>query len=395
MLEHERVPYVSYPYEWCFYQLKDAALHHIDFQLYLLQNDVVLKDASAYNIQFIGAKPVFIDLLSLASYQQGEYWLGYRQFCTQFLNPLLLRSILGITHNSWFRGNLEGVPTSDIALMLPLRKKFNWKIFTHILLQNYFDKVAIKNEDNAMTKASSQKGFSKLAYEGLLRQMRKWVSRLEPKGNSKTYWGRYAHTNIYDSDEAIKKKQFIAEFTSTIKPELLIDLGCNTGDYSIISLEHGAESVVGFDFDQTSLELAYQRSKTLAKPFLPLFLDAANPSPAQGWLQSERCGFNKRAKADAMIALAFIHHLAVAKNIPLAQLVQWLLNIAPQGIIEFIPKEDITVIKMLALRKDIFADYNQDNFELILSQHTKIIKKEIITKSGRTLYWHQKNELAS
>ena len=96
-----------------------------------------------------------------------------------------------------------------------------------------------------------------------------------------------------------------------------------------------------------------------------------------------------------MIALAFIHHLAVAKNIPLAQLVQWLLNIAPQGIIEFIPKEDITVIKMLALRKDIFADYNQDNFELILSQHTKIIKKEIITKSGRTLYWHQKNELAS
>ncbi len=382
MLEHDAIPYISYPYEWSFYQLKEAALHHLDFQRYLLK--------SAYNIQFIGSRPIFIDLLSLAPYQPGEYWIGHHQFCMQFLNPLILRSILGIKHNDWFRGSLEGVPTAEIALMLPTRKKFSWNILTHILLQNKLDKSAQRKEDQAIVKAKKQSAYSKLAYDGLLRQMRNWIAGLEPKKTQSTYWGDYAQTNTYETDEASKKKAFVADFSSHVAPQVLVDLGCNSGDYSLLSIESGAGYVVGFDFDQSAIEAAYHRAKSNAKPFLPLYLNAANPSPDQGWMQAERFGFTKRTKADAVIALAFIHHLAIAKNVPLSQLVEWLVEIAPQGVIEFIPKNDPTVKKMLSLREDIFSDYSQDNFEHILQEKAKIVKKATVSKCGRCLYWFKR-----
>src|SRR3990167_9622559 len=232
VLEHSLIPYISYPYEWTFYYLKDAALHHLNFQLFLLKRNIVLKDASAYNVQFIGSKPIFIDLLSLAPYNQGDYWFGHRQFCEQFINPLLLRSILGIPHNYWYRGRLEGIATADIARIIPLYKKFNWNIFTHIVLQNRLDNVAMENQDKAILKAKIQKIFSKLAYEGFLIQIKKWIQKLEPKNIGKTSWGEYTRAHTYHTDELLKKKKFIADFSNKVKPQILVDLCCNTGDYS-------------------------------------------------------------------------------------------------------------------------------------------------------------------
>lgn len=391
VLEHSRVPYVSYPYEWSFNQLKDAALHHLDFQLFLLKRNCVLKDASAYNIQFIGAKPVFIDLLSLAPYKDGDYWLGHSQFCEQFLNPLLLRSLVGITPNSWYRGRVEGIATADIARLIPFHKKFGWNIFTHIVLQARFDQSAIKNQDQALARTKKMKPISKLAYEGFLSQLRRWIARLEPKNTGKTAWGDYTPTQTYSAREAIKKQQFIAQFVRAVKPEILVDLGCNSGDYSLLALENGADYVVGFDFDPTSLDLAYNGAKKEGKPFLTLYLDASNPSPNQGWLQSERRGFAQRTRSQALIALAFIHHLAIAKNTPLLQLIDWLIDIAPCGVIEFIPKDDPTIIKMLALREDIFMNYNQQAFEDLLTAKATIINKQCVSDAGRVLYWYEKN----
>ncbi|OGT37935.1 MAG: hypothetical protein A3F11_02890 [Gammaproteobacteria bacterium RIFCSPHIGHO2_12_FULL_37_14] len=391
VLEHQPVPYISYPYEWSFRYLKDAALHHLNFQLFLLQKNIALKDASAYNIQFIGSKPVFIDLLSLAPYNPGDYWFGHRQFCEQFINPLLLRSILGISYNHWYRGSLEGIVTSDINRIIPFHKKFDWNVFVHIVLQNRLDNFARENQEKAIYRAKSRKVFSKLAYEAFLKQIKKWIQGLEPKNIGKTSWGEYIHAHTYDNDELLKKKAFIADFSNKVKPKILIDLGCNTGDYSLLSLENGAEYVIGFDFDQAALDLAYLHAKDASKSFLPLYLDVSNPSPDQGWLQAERYGFSKRTKPQALIALAFIHHLAIAKNVPLFQLIRWLIDSAPQGIIEFIPKEDPTILKMLSLRKDIFVDYHQDVFESLLMNYAKIVKKEKISKSGRMLYWYDRN----
>src|SRR3990167_291205 len=222
VVEHERIPYVSYPYEWSFNQLKDAALHHLDFQLFLLQRNFILKDASSYNIQFIGAKTVFIDLLSLAPYQEGEYWLGHSQFCEQFLNPLLLRAVLGVSPNSWFRGRLEGIATSDIARLIPFYKKFAWNIFTQIVLQARFDHSAQANQNHALAKTKKMKPMSKLAYEGILSQMRKWIAGLKPKNTGKTSWGEYAKSHTYSADEAMQKQQFIADFVNTVKPPVLV-----------------------------------------------------------------------------------------------------------------------------------------------------------------------------
>lgn len=386
VLEHDCIPYVSYPYEWSFSQLKAAALHHLDFQLFLFENGVSLSDASAYNVQFVGAKPIFIDLLSLTPYAEGEFWLGHRQFCEQFLNPLLLRALVGIPHNEWYRGALEGISTIDLARTLPLRKWFSWNVLSQVILQAKLGQGALNNPDGAILKAKTTQKFSKAAYRGFLLQMRNWIAKLHPAGNVKTVWGEYAQTHSYTDAEAVAKKRFIKEFAADVQPDVLVDLGCNTGDYALAALEGGAQYVVGFDFDQNAADLAFSRSMDDDLPFLPLWLDASNPSPNQGWRQAERQGFSSRTKVDALVALAFEHHLAIAKNTPLDQVIDWLVAIAPQGVIEFVPKNDRTIQTMLALRKDIFVDYSEERFRELLEGRVDIVRTQRISESGRTLY---------
>ncbi len=386
VLEHARIPYISYPYEWSFSQLKAAALHHLDFQLDLLERGVSLSDATAYNVQFVGSKPVFIDLLSLRQYSEGDFWLGHRQFCEQFLNPLLLRALIGIPHNAWYRGAVEGIPTIDLARILPLRKRFSWNVLSQVTLQAKLERDALNNPESAISKAQSKKTFTKMAYRGFLSQLRNWIAKLQPADSERTVWGEYARTHTYSDDEVVAKRRFIANFAADVKPEILFDLGCNTGDYSLAALEGGAEYVVGFDFDQRAIDLAYSRSVEGNLPFLPLWFDAANPSPDQGWRQAERQGFHHRAKADALIALAFEHHLAIAKNVPMAQVLDWLVGVAPQGVIEFVPKTDSTIVKMLALREDIFTDYSERRFVELLEERANIICSERISESGRILF---------
>lgn len=220
--------------------------------------------------------------------------------------------------------------------------------------------------------------------------MRNWIAKLKPLNKEKTLWADYTNTNTYSSEETKAKFDLLAEFIQATKPNKLLDLGCNNGEFSFAAIKNGAQSVVGFDFDQSSIADAYLKAKKHQAPFLPLYLDAANPSPNQGWIQQERKGFNERTKACALIALAFIHHLAIAKNTPLEQTIDWIISLAPTGLIEFIPKNDPTICKMLRLRQDIFIDYNIENFENILKSKAKIIKKTQITKNGRVVFWFKK-----
>ncbi|TWH31335.1 Ribosomal protein L11 methylase [Aminobacter sp. J15] len=392
LIEHDRVPFISYPYEWSFSELKAAALHHLDLQIDLLKRDVVLSDATAYNVQFVGPDPVFIDLLSLRPYREGEFWQGHRQFCEQFLNPLILRSVLGVPHNAWFRGSLEGIPTLHLANMLPLRKRLSWNMLSQVVMPAKLEQRALNAPDESIEKAKSNTRLSRTAYNGFLVQLRNWIARMEPADTGKTVWGEYAHTHTYTDEEARAKKAAIQQFAAAVKPARLIDLGCNTGDYSVAALEGGAQSVIGFDFDQRAVDLAYSRAREQKLNYLPLWLDAANPSPDQGWKQGERSGFASRAKADALIALAFEHHLAIGRNVPLDDVVDWLVGIAPVGIIEFVPKNDSTVQKMLALREDIFPDYTEEVFEAALARRAAIVGKKVISASGRTLFQYDRTD---
>jgi len=389
VVEHPRIPFVSYPYEWSFPALKAAALLHLDLHLEALQHNVNLCDASAYNVQFVGARPIFIDMLSMRRYREGEFWLGHRQFCEQFLNPLLLRAYFGVPHNAWYRGNLEGITAIDLSRMLSLRQKLSWNIITQVVLPARLQRTAIVKRPDDLKKLK-QRRLPLPAFRGMLTQLRGWISKLEPADTSKTVWGDYDRTHSYSSDEAVAKHTFIDDFVSRVKPALLWDLGCNTGEYTETALDAGARYVVGFDFDQGALQAAFARAKTKDLNFLPLYLDAANPSPDQGWHLAERSGFQSRATADAMIALAFEHHLAIGRNIPMGKAIDWLIGLAPTGVIEFVQKSDPTVQEMLTLREDIFDDYNEENFSSLLQQRARIVKSETVSATGRKLFCYDR-----
>jgi len=387
LVEHERIPFVSYPYEWPFSALKAAALCHLDLHLKLLACDGTLTDASAYNVQFRGSRPVFIDLLSVRRYVNGEYWLGHRQFVEQFLTPLLLQRLFGIPYNSWYRGALEGIALQDFARLLSFRQWLSWRLALHILLP-------ARLQSNARHAAGRAQGLAarvrlpKARLIGLLTGLTKWIEQLEPGRGAPTPWIRYADQHSYGGAEVAQKRAFVADFMARVRPRLVLDLGCNTGDYSALALQSGAEMVIGAEADPQTADVAFRRAVAQGLNFLPLVVDAANPSPSHGWRARERTDFVSRAKFDALIALAFVHHLAIGRNVPLDQLLIWHVDLAPVGVIEFVPKSDPTVQTMLALREDVFLDYSDASFASILGRLAHIERREVISSSGRTLYWY-------
>lgn len=389
VVEHPKIGFVSYPYEWSFRLLKAAALLHLDLHLAALEHGMTLSDASAYNVQFLGARPLFVDLLSLRAYREGEFWDGHSQFCHQFLNPLLLRALLGVPHNAWYRGALEGITTSELARLLPLRRKLSWNVFSQVILQAKMQNLA-RGKSRSELAVTRQKRLPPQAFRNMLTQLRGWIAGLEPLDREKSVWNDYAEANTYKSEEAQAKRRFVADFAAATKPGLLLDLGCNTGAYSEAALEAGARRVIGFDFDQGALDQAFARAEQKRLDFLPLHLDAANPSPDQGWRQQERAGFARRARADAIVALAFEHHLAIGRNLPLDQVVDWLIGLAHTGVIEFVQKTDGTVQQMLALRDDIFTGYTEPAFTAAIEKRARIVRSETISAEGRRLFWYDR-----
>ena len=382
IIEHEKIPYVSYPYEWSFYQLKNAALHHLNFHIYLLNNGATLIDSSAYNIQFIGSKPIFIDVLSVKEYKEGEYWYGHKQFCENFLNPLILSSKKGIQFNNWFKGNLEGIATEDLNKILNIFDKFSFNIFVHVYLLTKFENK-YKNQ-NKKFDLNVKKKFPKKNFLSMLNQLKAFINKLEPK-KSATVWETYSNLNTYDDNETKNKTNIVKNFFQKNKSLMIADLGCNDGYYSKIAIESGCEYVVGFDYDFNSINRAY-KTFINSKNFLPLIFDASNPSTNIGWNEKERKSFFQRANFDCVLALAFQHHLTIAKNIPLEDVLSWIVALAPIGLIEFVPKNDETVQKMIKLKGDIFPNYNEENFKEFILKKATIVSEFQVTKSGRKIY---------
>jgi len=387
VLEHPKLPFISYPYEWTFSLHKKAALLQLDLHMELLSKGFTLTDATAYNVQFNGTRPVFIDHLALRPYHDGEYWIGHRQFCQQFLNPLLMWALLKTSPNAWFRGSLEGIAPEELAPLLPWRKKLSFTVLTHVAAQ-----AALQNRSVRAGGAAAPTGkLPRAGFEALLSGLRTYIADLKRPGQQ-TIWGDYANNTSYATSEAQEKRAFVAEAVAAAKPAMLFDFGCNTGDYSDAALEAGAGYVVGFDFDHGALDQAFHRFDQQAKPFLPLWLDAANPSPSQGWGQRERKGLAERAPADFLIALAFIHHIVIGRNVPLGMALDWLLQMAPAGVIEFPPKSDPMVQRLLATREDIFPDYSTENFLHELSLRARVVRSLQLAENGRLLVAYDRRQ---
>jgi ribosomal protein L11 methylase PrmA len=389
VLEHPRLPFISYPYEWSFALLKRAALFHLDLQLDALRQGFTLSDATAYNVQFQGTTPVFIDHLSLRPYVEGEIWQGHRQFCMQFLNPLILWSRRSVSPNHWYRGSLEGISPEDLSPLLGWRHNLNWTVLSHVTGQAVLQRRAISSE--LQRRATPKPRLSRAAFQGMLEGLRSFIGRCEVD-NHNTVWADYEHNNSYDQATAGLKRQFVADSVSKFAPRMVIDLGCNSGEYSEVALGAGAQLVVGFDFDHGALDAAYARAISKQLNLLPLWLDAANPSPSQGWAQAERQGLQSRANSDFVLALAFIHHIAIGRNVPLEMVVDWIISLGVTGVVEFPPKSDPMVRQLLANREDIFPRYTEDAFCAAVEARARIVDRGHVTENGRLLVAFDRRE---
>lgn len=388
VIEHPLLSFVSYPYEWCFSALRKAALAHLDLQLTLLGHGFVLDDASAFNMQFRGAQPVFIDIASIRPYVPGEYWGGYRQFCEQFLYPLLLSSYCGVPYQPWFRGRLSGVDGRDLRRLLPMRSLLSLRALIHVHLHAGLEARMASDPAKAASQAR-RRPLARAAYEGMLRSLHRWITRLAPPRERKTVWTEYEHDNSYESEEAEGKRRFVTQFVSDRRPGLVVDLGCNTGHYSEVALRAGAGSVVGMDGDAGAIERAFARSASKSLAFLPLVGDLANPSPDQGWAGRERGSLARRLRADAAIALAVVHHLTFGASIPLPTVIAWITSLAREGIIEFVPPDDPMVKALTAHRETEHLDYRRETFLAALIASAEITGSERISATGRELFRYQ------
>lgn len=382
LIEHPRLPFVSYPYEWTFPQLRSAALRHLEIQQLAFAHGVALSDSSAFNMQWLGSRPVHIDLLSLRRYRPGEIWAGYDQFCRQFLFPLLVEAHVGVPFQPLYRGDIDGIGAAAVAKLIPWRAKY-------LSLRGYLH-VALRARLHARIKAhvpgqgrDRKSSLGERQYLGLLEDLRQWITGLKRKRRSATYWSEYAARNSYSAPAEQEKLAFVCDFAAGQRPAMVWDLGGNTGAYSQAALRSGAGSAVVFDSDLDALELAFERATAGDLPLVPIVMDLASPSPACGWRQRERKGLRERASADAVLALALLHHLAIGRNIPLEDAVDWIVGLAPAGVIEFVPKSDPMVVRMLAHREDIFPAYTQEAFRQVLGARAEITREACV--GGRLL----------
>jgi hypothetical protein len=382
VIQPERVAFISYPYEWAFSQLKDAALATLSLQKRALKAGMSLKDASAYNIQFHNGKATLIDTLSFEEYKEGLPWVAYRQFCQHFLAPLALMAHVDIRLNQLLRVHIDGLPLDLTSRLLPTRTRFNFGLLTHIHLHAGAQK---RYAGKAVSQPQAGRGMSKQSMIGLIESLENTVKKLvwKPAG---TEWGNYYEITNYADSAFENKKRLVSEWTTRVNPEVVWDLGANTGVFSRLASDSGIPTIA-FDIDPAAVEQNYGQMKTAKeKNILPLLLDLTNPSPALGWHNRERDSFSDRAPADMIFALALIHHLAISNNVPLSLLADFFHDLGHWLIIEFVPKTDSQVQKLLASRLDIFDHYHRQEFETVFSRRFTIMESVQIQNSERFIY---------
>lgn len=382
-LEHERIEFITYPHEWGFCTLKKAALFHLQLQIEAISEGFMLKDASAYNVQLKNGEPIFIDLLSFEDYQDGAFWAGYNQFCNNFLNPLLVRSFTGVEHNQFFRGSIDGVDSRLASNLLPLKSWFSFTTLSHVHLKSWAEQKADATSSKLLEPPKSGIPLKNLV--ALWKSLASFISKLVPR--DKTYWADYPDNTSYSDVSENVKGQVLSDFISKNKFQTVIDLGCNSGRYSRIALENGAQRVIGLDFDGSAVDKANSDTFLQSQNFIALQYDFMNPSPAIGWRNRERSMLIDRLpKINAILCFALIHHICITKNVPLGNFVEFLFSLSDFILVEFVPKTDPMVMGLLSHRVDVFSDYNEENFKTEVLKFGKILNTHNIEGSTRKVF---------
>lgn len=379
VLRPEQIGFISYPYEWCFSQWKDAALTTLAIQRLALERGMSLKDSSAYNIQFHQGRAVLVDSLSFEIYQPGQPWVAYRQFCQHFLAPLSLMAYVDVRLGQLMRVHIDGVPLDLAAGLLPFSSRFKLPLLFHLHLH-------ARSQRRYADKPVAPTGkMSKAGLLGLIDHLESGIQALRwsPGGSE---WVDYYEIHNYSSAGLAFKEQLIVSYLERIRPTSVWDLGANTGRFSRLASRRKIPTIA-FDIDPAAVEINYRQCVSDHEPhLLPLIADLTNPSPGIGWHNRERAALLERGPADAVLALALIHHLAISNNVPLERLAEFFHQAGRWLVIEFVPKMDSQVQRLLATRQDIFPDYHPQGFESAFSKSFNIHDVQEIPESERRIY---------
>ncbi|MEV0156468.1 class I SAM-dependent methyltransferase [Micromonospora sp. NPDC050686] len=391
VLRHERIPFVSHPYEWSFAMLRDAALLHLEILRTALAAGFTTKDGSAYNLQWRGVDPVFIDVGSFAPAREGEPWAGYRQFCQTLLYPLLLQAHLALDFQPFLRARVDGVEPEQMRRIFGGARRLLPGVPTHVHLHGAMQRrnaAASTSDVRAQLRAA---GYSRELALATVRGLTKLVGRLDHRPAA-SHWSDYQRTCGYTGQDRVAKERFVADaVTAAAEPDLVLDLGANDGRYARLAARH-ARYVVAVEQDPAVVDELYRGLRAEREQrILPLVMDLADPSPGGGWRSVERAGFAARAaRADVVLALALVHHLAIGRNVPLPEVVDCLTGwCAPGGrlVVEFVHPEDPMARRLLANKPDgLFPDYRPEEFERLLAARCRVVQRLELPSGTRTLY---------
>jgi hypothetical protein len=386
VLRHERIPVISYPYEWSFEMLRDAALLQIEVSRRAVEGGFSTKDATSFNVAFRGAQPVFIDVGSFEAGRPSEPWPGYGQFCQLFLNPLVVQAAGGLDFHAWLRGSLNGISSTDAARVLPIRHRLRKGLLVHLTLQARAERrYAEAGSEEGVKGELRQAGFGPKIVLAQLANLERTVRSLT-WGEQESAWSGYTERSHYTGDDLPAKEGFVAETVQALTPGLVLDLGANDGRFSFLSLEHGAASVVAVDMDHLVVDRLYRRLREVGEQrVLPLVLDLVNPSPGTGWRSRERRSFVDRVRPDLVLCLAVVHHLALTYTVPFEEIVAFLAEFDAPVVVELPHRDDPMVAGLLARkRRGLFDHYDRGPWEQALLQRFSVDRSEALRT--RTLY---------
>jgi len=384
VLQPREIAFVSYPYEWTFGQLREAALLTLDAQAEALKAGMTLKDASAYNVTFDRSRPILIDALSFEVRAEGEPWVAYRQFCQHFLAPLALMAKVDVRCGLMLRDFIDGIPLSLAGSLLPSSSRIQPGLAMHVHLHSRADQRLVERSGKASGGSGANVTMSRDRLEALVDSLRRTISglRWDP---SKTNWAAYGETTSYTERGAKSKRDLVEKFLTASDGQIVWDLGANNGLYTRLAADQG-RTVFALDGDQGAAEQLFRDLREASDTRItPLVVDLSNPSPSLGWAGTERRSLADRANADVLIALALIHHLAIGNNVPFERISSYLAQLGRQLVIEFVPKEDPRVVNMLKDRRDVFDSYSLDSMRAAFAADWRLVGEESIDDSLRTL----------
>ncbi|HKH17862.1 MAG TPA: hypothetical protein VKA57_10080 [Solirubrobacteraceae bacterium] len=384
VLRHERVPFVSYPYEWPFSMLKDAALLQLDICRRALREDLALKDASPYNVQWRGTRPVFVDVGSFERLRPEEPWAGYRQFCMLFLYPLMLQAYKDLPYHAALRGSLDGIAPHDARAVLA-GERFRKGVLSNVLLHARLESRYAGVEGREVKREMRRAGFSKELLAANFGKLEKLVARLEWKAGE-TAWTGYGEDNTYDDSAAERKARFVRAAAARRRVGLAWDVGCNDGRYARIAAD-AADFVVAFDADHATVDALYRRLRDERREdILPLVMSVTDPSPDLGWRGRERASLERRGTPELVLCLAVVHHVCITGNVPVREFLDWLRALDTALVIEFPERGDPMVQRLLGgKREGSNPDYEKASFERALTERFTIDRSEPVSQM-RTLY---------